>query len=89
MAKKRTYKRKPTKRRRNSRKNKVVKQSLKFLGGDEVPNKVPHELWGLYQVTGIDPNGQRILSLSPMTISNNRNDFNEYETNEGFVIKKL
>ena len=84
MAKKRTYKKKLTKRRRNSRKNKVVKQSRKCLGGNE------ETVWGLYQVTGINStNGQPILSESPMTISKNRNDFNEYETDEGFVIKKL
>lgn len=84
MAKKRTYKRKLTKRRRNSRKNKLAKQSRKFLGGNE------ETVWGLYQVTGINStNGQPILSESPMRTSDNRNDFNEYETNEGFVIKKL
>ena len=82
MANKRTYKKKPTKRRRNSRKNKIVKQSRKFLGGDE------EKVWGLYQVTEID-NGQPKLSSSPMLTSNNRNDFNEYETNDHFVIKKL
>jgi len=82
MAKKRTYKRKPIKRRRNSRKNKVVKQSRKFLGGYE------EKIWGLYQVTGIDP-VTREPKFTLLEISNNIEKFNSYKNDETYKIEQL
>jgi len=84
MANKRTYKKKPTKIRRNSRKNKIVKQSRKFLGGVEDPK----ELWGLYQVTDIDPD-TREPKFTLLEISNKIEKFDRYKNDETYKIEQL